>query len=135
MDDADYALLTIGSMTGAAREAIDLARGDGKRVGLLRLKTFRPFPVRALDEALGSVRALGVVDRAVNYGWNTGPVYQEALAALYARGRRVPVVSFIGGLSGADLTVEEHFKRVIDITERASRGDVESQTVWLNENG
>ncbi|RPJ79888.1 MAG: phenylglyoxylate dehydrogenase, partial [Acidobacteria bacterium] len=135
MDGADYAILTIGSMTGAARDAVDLAREEGKRVGLLRLKTFRPFPVDALNRAVGEIRALGVVDRSVNYAWNSGPVHQETLAALYRGNARIPVLSFIGGLSGADLTVEEHFRQVIETTERASRGDVEAETVWLNEKG
>lgn len=135
MDNADYAILTIGSMTGAARDAVDLARESGQRVGLLRLKTFRPFPVEALNRAIGSIRALGVVDRSVNYAWNTGPVHQEVLAALYRGNGRFPVLSFIGGLSGADITVEEHFRRVIETTERAARGDVETGTIWLNEEG
>jgi pyruvate ferredoxin oxidoreductase alpha subunit/phenylglyoxylate dehydrogenase alpha subunit len=135
MDHADYAILTIGSMTGAARDAVDLARESGQRVGLLRLKTFRPFPVEALNRAIGGIRALGVVDRSVNYAWNTGPVHQEVLAALYRGNVRIPILSFIGGLSGADITVEEHFRRVIETTERAARGDVETDTIWLNEQG
>lgn len=135
MDDAEFAILTIGSMTGAGREAVDIARAEGRKVGLVKLKTFRPFPVDALTEAVGHVRALGVVDRSVNYGWGTGPVYQEVLAALAARRRPVTVVSFIGGLSGADITVEQHFRRVIELTERASLGDPPKDTVWLNEAG
>jgi pyruvate ferredoxin oxidoreductase alpha subunit/phenylglyoxylate dehydrogenase alpha subunit len=135
MEDADFAILTIGSMTGAARDAVDIAREAGTAVGLLKIKTFRPFPVDALDRAVRGIRALGVVDRSVNYGWGTGPLHQEVLAALGARRRMLPAVSFIGGLSGADLTVEDHFRRVIEITERVGQGGAVPETVWLNERG
>jgi pyruvate ferredoxin oxidoreductase alpha subunit/phenylglyoxylate dehydrogenase alpha subunit len=133
MEDADYAIMTIGSMTGAAREAVDIARGEGKRVGLLRVKTFRPFPVEAINRSLAKTKALGVVDRSVNFGWGTGPLYQEVLAATYFLERYIPAISFIGGLSGSDLTVDNHFRRVVEITERAARGEVPGKTIWLNE--
>lgn len=133
MEDAEYAIMTIGSMTGAGKEAVDIARNKGKKVGLLKIKTFRPFPVKAVNKSLDKIKALGVVDRSVNYGWNMGPLYQEVLTALYFRKNHLPALSFIGGLSGADITVEMHFRRVIEITEKASKGDVKKETIWLNE--
>ena len=87
--------------------------------------------------ALSKVEAIGVVDRSVGFGWNCGPVYQETLGALYATvqrtGRYVPAVSFIGGLSGADIT-EEHFARAIARTAQALAGAPYDGPVWLNEN-
>ena len=74
-----------------------------------------------------------MVDRSVNFGWGTGPVYQEVLAATYFLERRIPAISFIGGLSGSDLTVDNHFRRAIEITERAANGEVPRHTIWLNE--
>jgi len=133
MDDAEFAIMTIGSMTGAAKDAVDIAREQGKKIGLLKVKTFRPFPVAKVNQSIRKIKALGVVDRSVNYGWGTGPVYQEVLAALYLGGHRIPVFSMIGGLSGSDLTVEKHFKRAIELTESASKGDVPKETIWLNE--
>lgn len=132
MDDAEVALVTIGSMTGAAKDAVDEARLDGRRVGLVKIKTFRPFPAAAIAKALSKVRAVAVVDRAVNFGWNSGPVHQEVLAALYALPVRVPLQSFIGGLAGADITVD-HFGRVIADTLRAAAGESLASPVWLNE--
>jgi pyruvate ferredoxin oxidoreductase alpha subunit/phenylglyoxylate dehydrogenase alpha subunit len=133
MDDADFAIMTIGSMTGAGKDAVDIARNEGKRVGLLKMKTVRPFPVHALCRSVAGIKALGVVDRSVNYGWNTGFLYQEVLAAMYHSTTQISAISFIGGLSGSDITVEKHFRRVIEVTERASKGDVVKETVWLNE--
>jgi len=134
MKDAEFAIMTIGSMTGAGRDAVDIARRQGKKFGLIKIKTFRPFPVEAVNKSLSKIKALGVVDRSVNYGWNMGHVYQEVLAGMYFSKKRIPAVSFIGGLSGADITVEEHFKQVIETTENAAKGKVVKETVWLNEN-
>lgn len=133
LEDADYAIVTIGSMSGAGKDAVDLAREGGDKVGLIKIKTFRPFPLEALRQALSKIKAVGVVDRSVSFGWNSGPVYQELLSTLYFLDKRFPAVSFIGGLAGADITIE-HFKRVIETTGRALRGEVFSETIWLNEN-
>jgi pyruvate ferredoxin oxidoreductase alpha subunit/phenylglyoxylate dehydrogenase alpha subunit len=132
LEGADYAIVTIGSMTGAGKDAVDLAREKGENVGLIKVKTFRPFPLESLCQALSKIKAVGVVDRSVSFGWNTGPVFQELLSALYYAGRLMPAVSFIGGLAGADITVD-HFARVIEMTADALRGEVPSGPVWLNE--
>jgi pyruvate ferredoxin oxidoreductase alpha subunit/phenylglyoxylate dehydrogenase alpha subunit len=133
LDDADYALVTIGSMTGAAKDAVDLARDQGEAVGLIKIKTFRPFPLEAMAAALAKVDRIGVVDRAVSFGWNSGPVYQETLGALYRTGKSIPAISFIGGLAGADITAE-HFARAIALTREAQWSGAASEPVWLNEN-
>ena len=133
LDDADYAIVTIGSMSGAGKDAVDAAREAGEKVGLIKIKTFRPFPLHALRDALAKVKAVGVVDRSVSFAWNSGPVYQELLSALYFLDNRIPAVSFVGGLAGADITID-HFKRVIDTTARTLQGEVPSECIWLNEN-
>ncbi len=132
LDDATCALVTIGSMTGAAKDTVDAAREWGEAVGLIKIKTFRPFPLASVVAALKKVKAVGVVDRAVSFGWNCGPVYQEILSALYHVGGSIPAVSFIGGLSGADIT-EKHFARAIELTAKALSGDPPEAPVWLNE--
>jgi len=132
MEDAQFAVMTLGSMTGAAKDAVDEAREAGVPVGLVKVKTYRPFPTAAVAEALAGVQALGVVDRSVDFGGGCGPMYRDALAALYRLERRIPSLSFIGGLAGADLTVE-HFHRVFERT-RALVGSAQGgDTVWLNE--
>jgi pyruvate ferredoxin oxidoreductase alpha subunit/phenylglyoxylate dehydrogenase alpha subunit len=133
LNDADYAIVTIGSMSGAGKDAVDAAREAGEKVGLIKIKTFRPFPLQALRDALAKVKAVGVVDRSVSFAWNSGPVYQELLSALYFLDNRIPAVSFVGGLAGADITID-HFKRVIDTTARTLQGEVPSECIWLNEN-
>jgi pyruvate ferredoxin oxidoreductase alpha subunit/phenylglyoxylate dehydrogenase alpha subunit len=133
LDDADYALVTIGSMTGAAKDAVDSARERGEKVGLIKIKTFRPFPVQAMTQALSKVKAVGVVDRSVHYGWNCGPLYQEVLGCLYHSGNPIASMTMIGGLAGADLT-EGHFKRAIEDTAKLKAGFEFDGPIWLNEN-
>jgi phenylglyoxylate dehydrogenase alpha subunit len=133
LDDADYALVTIGGMTGAAKDAIDIARDQGERVGLIKVKTFRPFPLAAMVAALAKVTRVGVVDRSVSFGWNSGPVYAETLGALYHTGKPIPALSFIGGLAGADITAE-HFARAIALTRELKWDGGAREPIWLNEN-
>jgi pyruvate ferredoxin oxidoreductase alpha subunit/phenylglyoxylate dehydrogenase alpha subunit len=132
LDDADYAVVTIGGMSGAGKDAVDAAREDGEKVGLIKVKTFRPYPQQAILNAVSKIKAVGVVDRAVSFGWNSGPVFQELTAMLYRLPQRIPAVSFIGGLAGADITID-HFRRVIATTARALDGDVLEEPIWLNE--
>ena len=132
MDGAEYAIVTIGSMTGAAKDAVDEARARGEKVGLVKVKTYRPFPAEAFATALAEVKAFGVVDRSVSFGWNCGPLFQDAITAMYDAPRRIPAMSFIGGLAGADLTVS-HFERVIGRTKELARDGHAAETAWLNE--
>ena len=132
MDGAEYAIMTIGSMTGAAKDAVDEARARGEKVGLVKVKTYRPFPAQALVAALADVAAVGVIDRSVSFGWNCGPLFQDTITAMYGAPKRIPAMSFIGGLAGADLTVS-HFERAIRRTAELARNGHAAETVWLNE--
>ncbi len=133
LDDAEYALVTMGGMSGTAKVAVDAAREAGEKVGLLKIKTFRPFPLKAVTNAVGHLKAVGIVDRSVSFGWNAGPVYQEMLSAMYFMRERIPAVSFIAGLAGADITLED-FSRIISTTAGAVKGEIPEMPVWLSLN-
>ena len=133
LEDADYAIVTIGSMTGAGKDAVDAARAAGERVGLIKVKTYRPFPRQAITAALAKVKAAGIVDRSVSFAWDCGPLHQDMMTALFASGQAIPLVGFIGGLAGADITAE-HFQRVIGLTAQAARGALPPSPIWLNKN-
>ena len=117
LDDAKYALVTIGSMTGAAKNAVDAARERGDAVGLIKLKTFRPFPLRAMVHALAKVAGRRRGRSRGRRSAGTAGRCSRRLSARCTAPRNAavagPAVSFIGGLSGADIT-EEHFARAID---------------------
>ena len=93
LEDADVALMTLGTVTSTAREVVDRLRAQGERVGLIKLRFFRPFPAERLQEATAHLKALGVYDRAVSYGVG-GPSYIEARNALYDT-TTMPILSFL----------------------------------------
>ena len=130
LDDAEYAIMTIGSMTGAGKDAVDMARDQGKKVGLIKIKTFRPFPLKALVRILSKLQAVSVVDRSVNFGWNCGPLCQEVWAATAFMDKKIPILSHIGGLAGTDLTTD-HMAEAIDNAAKAAKGTVPEETIWL----
>ena len=72
MEDADIAIVSVGSHTGTARVVVDQKREEGIKVGLIKVRTFRPFPQEALAEALQGIKAIGVIDRSVSFGWGGG---------------------------------------------------------------
>ncbi len=133
MDDAEVVLFSIGSSTGAGKVAVDLYRERGEKVGLIKVRVLRPFPTKRILKALSkSVRAIGVVDRSVSFGWNTGALFQEVMAALGNYGRSLPGISFIGGLGGADITLD-HMTAALDaVIALAENPEYGKPTIWLD---
>ena len=129
MEDAEYALITTGSMSGAAKDMVDTKREESIKVGLIRMRMIRPFPGKRLQKALKNVRAFGVVDKNVSFGCDTGIVYQEVKAAMYG-GNTVPSVPVIGGLGGEDISLEMMGK-IIDAIVQAASEQKNSETIWL----
>jgi len=128
LENASLALICMGSMTGAARVAVDRARERGIPVGLLKIRLLRPFPARRAAVLLRDKLACAVVDRNVSFGWGTGILHQEIRAVAPAK-----ALSFIGGLGGMDLTVE-HFDEVIRrLVEASENGSIPDQAIWLQE--
>ncbi len=107
MEDAEVALLIMGSLAETAMNAVDLLRKKGKKAGLIRLRLWRPFPLKDFLKAIGKIKALGVIDRAVSHGSTGGPVGIEVRSALYQSNKRPKVINFIAGLGQRDVTVED----------------------------
>lgn len=131
MEDAEYAVVTLGSVTGACREMVDEKRAAGVRIGLVKVRCLRPFPKAAAAAALARVKGFGVIDRNVSFGWNTGIVYQEVRSALYESGRTLPSVPFVGGLGGEDITLGLVSKAFDDIVAAVDAGRTPQSAVWL----
>ena len=131
MEDADFALVTVGGMTGTARDAVDEARERGIRAGVVKLRFIRPFPAERIKEALTGVKGFAVVDRSVSFGWNAGPMYVETCAALGEAVAGKAHFSAIGGLGGADISMA-HMERVIEaLAAAAAPGG--RDTLWLTD--
>ncbi len=113
MEDAEVALLIMGSLAETAMTAVDKMREAGKKVGLVRLRLWRPFPFKEFRKAISGVPVLAVIDRALSPGATGGPVATELRSALYHCARRPRIVNFIAGLGGRDVTVED-FEEMAD---------------------
>jgi pyruvate ferredoxin oxidoreductase alpha subunit len=118
--DADVLLLALGSYSETAMMAVDSIRDGGVKVGLIRIRLWRPFPFEELREALAQTETLVVLDRAISFGGPTGPVCSEVQAALYPLENKPKIVSFTGGLGGRDISADS-FERIIRLGIEKSR--------------
>lgn len=107
LDDAEYAIVAIGSVCGTAKDAIDHLRELGLRVGLLKIRVFRPFPAEEIADALKNCRAIAIMDRSEGYNAVGGPLGAEVTAALYHAKSKAEVINVMYGLSGRDVRVED----------------------------
>ena len=131
-DDADAILITMGTVTGTAREVVDDMRQEGKKVGLVKLRFFRPFPIEELRCIAESVDAIGVYDRAISFG-SGGPAYIETRHALY--GFDIPLIDFLAGLGGRDV-VKGDVRIMFEKTLKAAKeGKAEKEVVWIGTRG
>jgi pyruvate/2-oxoacid:ferredoxin oxidoreductase alpha subunit len=129
-EDADMVLVASGSLSGTAQKVIDLQREqEGLKIGLIRLRMFRPFPRERLVEALKGKKAIGVIDRSICFGWNSGPMYVE-LRALSPEIGNVPMMSFIDGIANMDVSVA-NIDRMVRIVHSASKGDFYQKVTWI----
>lgn len=105
-EDADYIMLIIGSAAGTAKQAVDDLREQGKKVGVLKLRVFRPFPAEEIAKALRGCKAVAIMDRTESYNGHGGPLASEVTAGLYRAKVYIETVCYTYGLAGRDFTVE-----------------------------
>jgi len=105
-EDADYVLITLGSITGLVREAVDELRANGELVGLVKLRYLRPFPDIELTDAIKNVIAIGTLEKDISFGYE-GTVYTNVNSALIKSGTVIPSYNFIAGLGGRDISKED----------------------------
>lgn len=106
LDDADYALVAMGSTAGTLKEVVDGLRAEGKKVGSLKLRLFRPFPAEELAKTLEGLKGVAVLDRALSIG-AAGPIFPELRSALFETSKRPRITNYIYGLGGRDIKPEE----------------------------
>jgi len=124
MDDADYALITLGSISSTAKHVVRNLRNQGKKVGLLRILLYRPFPKDLVINYLRGLKGFGVVDRSSTFG-PFGSLYMDVISSIYGK-LDIPAANFIAGLGGRDVRVvdfEEMFMRIME---------GEDGEIWIN---
>ncbi|MCI9098801.1 MAG: pyruvate ferredoxin oxidoreductase [Lachnospiraceae bacterium] len=124
LEDADYAMVLIGSAAGTAKDAVDELRDKGVKAGLLKIRLFRPFPAQEIANALAHVKAMAIMDRAESLSSQGGPLGSEVMAALYRARSQALAVNYIYGLGGRDMRVE-HAEGVFEqLRQIADAGEV-----------
>ncbi len=124
LDDAELVIVIIGSGAGALRVAVDEMRAEGVKAGMLKLRSFRPFPAAAVAEALRGKEVIAVLERASCFGSEGSPTFLEACTALSIRDIQAKMVNYIYGVGGRD-TVPAGFCQVYrDLVEIAESGEV-----------
>lgn len=129
LDDAEAAVVTIGSMSGTARFVVDQLRNMGMKVGCLQIVMFRPFPAELIREHLKHVPVIGVVDRSAGLGGDHPPVCTEVTAALY--GEACDIRSYIGGLAGRDIS-NHSFEKIFKELLAVRNGEICFHNQWFD---
>ncbi|HEU4382578.1 MAG TPA: hypothetical protein VFR85_03655 [Anaeromyxobacteraceae bacterium] len=131
-DDAEVVLVGMGTQSTPVKVAIREMRKEGKKVGFVRLRWFRPFAAEELAASLSRFRAVGVVDRDFSFGspYRSGVVATEVRTAMYPSPKRPPVLGFIGGLGGREITVPD-VRTMAESLFRAAEGKAEPPTRWI----
>ena len=132
-DDADVVLLGMGTLSLPLKVTVRRMREKGQKVGFIRIKWFRPFPTNEIRETLSRFKAVGVIDRDYSLGspFNGGVLFNEIRSAMYSMENRVPVIGFIAGLGGREITIPVT-KEMYGITQNvAERGEIDEEIHWM----
>lgn len=126
LDDAEVAVVMIGSAAGTTKDAIDKLRAVGVKAGLLKIRLYRPFPAEEIAEALKHVKAIAIMDRAEGYSNHGGPLGADVMAALFRAHSQALAVNYIYSLGGRDVRVEDMegiFNTLKQIVETGDAGE------------
>ncbi|MDW5561810.1 MAG: pyruvate ferredoxin oxidoreductase [Methanomassiliicoccus sp.] len=126
LEDAEFALIGLGTWAGIAREVVDQLRAEGKKAGLIKLRYMRPFPGQELRQATLNLKALGTFDRSAAFN-GYGPVFTEVRNALYGSG--ITVTDHLAGIGGRDITAEM-VRDMYGLVERSARGEKVRDCTW-----
>ncbi len=129
-DDADIIFLTMGSMSGTARAAVDSLRAKGIKAGTAKLTVFRPFPVKEIKELSKKAKVLAVVDRNISFGFG-GAVFAEVSGVLINEKEKPAIMDFILGLGGRDITQDDFFT-IADKAKKAMETGNAEMVTWIN---
>ena len=127
MEDAETAVVVIGSSAGTGKAAVDEMREAGRKVGLIKVRVFRPFPMKEIAAALSHVKAVAVMDKSEGFSACGGPLFAETRSALYDLPERPKAVNYVYGLGGRDVTIgtfEEIFGALDEIVATGETGEV-----------
>jgi pyruvate/2-oxoacid:ferredoxin oxidoreductase alpha subunit len=131
-DDAEALLVTMGSHVGTARTVVKQMREEGKKIGLIKIKSFRPFPVETLCDKIREIapKAIGVISPQITHGKNNSELCGDVRDTLYDLDDRPKTINFIMGITGTDISPKRMRYAAERTLEAARTGIVENSTEW-----
>jgi len=130
-DDADIVFMGMGSLMGTVKEAVDILRSEGYKVGAAKVRWFRPFPREELYELAKSVQGIAVLDRNFSFG-QEGILFNEAKGILYNTDAKPIMKNYIVGLGGRDLTVNDVRKIANNMKKIIEKGELDKEIDWYH---
>jgi len=121
-EDAEIVLIALGSVCGTCRIIVDKLREEGQKVGLLKIRYMRPFPEKEIIQLAQHVKAVGVIDKDISFGYE-GTVYTNVNSALAKAGKNIASLNFIAGLGGRDIT-KENIREMFRYLQEAVDGNI-----------
>lgn len=131
-EDAEFVLVTLGSIAGLARTVVDDLRENGTKAGLLKIRYMRPFPEKQIADALKFAKCFAVLEKDISFGFE-GTVFTNVKSAMYSNRADVPGINFIGGLGGDDIA-ENDIEGIFEECEKCARAGVSQTVNWLSIN-
>lgn len=134
LDDAEIIVMSMGSILGTIKDVVDQYRAKGEKIGVLKVRSFRPFPKEQVREAIKNAHAVVVLDKNISIGTNEGALFTETKSCLYNSKVRVPVMGYTVGHGGRDIRAES-IAKVIEETKKVAKSGIviESQFLDLKE--
>ncbi len=134
-EDAEVAVVALGSTADTLKEVVDMLREEGKKVGLVRIRVFRPLPSKRLQESLSKFKVVAVMDRVDSLNAFGGPAFSEIRSVLYETEKRPIIVDYVYGLGGRDIEIEELVRVFNDAERIAETGKYEKLVTYLGVRG
>lgn len=128
-EDADIIFITIGSISGTAKEFVDKVREEGKKVGVIKITVLRPFPFKEILPLIKNAKIVATLERNISMGYG-GAVYADLAGALINEEKKPVLIDFILGLGGRDVTFKD-FEEILSICEKVMAGEKVERPVWI----
>lgn len=132
LDDAEFAIVCMNSTAGTVKAVVDELRAKGIKVGLLKIRVFRPFPADEVANALGHLKAVAILDKADSLNAIGGALFEDVTSSMYVNGKNVPAINYIYGIGGRDTTTKDIHTVYTDLQEVANSGKVENPYRYLS---
>jgi pyruvate ferredoxin oxidoreductase alpha subunit len=131
LEDAEIVIMAMGSVLGTVKDVVDEYRERGEKIGVLKVRAFRPFPKEQIREAIKNAHAVVVLDKNISIGTNEGALFTETKSCLYNSKIRVPIIGYTVGHGGRDIRMES-IAKVIEETKKIAKSGIKEESQFLD---